>query len=496
MDHHWQKLRTLSAQCLPLAASCYPPLVLGLAAFLLALLCCQTSPPEYQAEAVVLRAAADDGFRSDDLGNWLTSEAVLRATLLNARWPELSDRTGATEQHRLITEFRERMNLTALHQPDESPRLAVRCTAARGSVATKLASELARQVTENFEVQRAEVDRRQSESKLEEVHERLRLVRDAEERQRGELERLRHTQLAMAAANPRPISSASSRDSLNPRWVELKSQLDSLHSQRSEMLEILTETHPEIAGLDLRIAKVSGSLGKTPRLLAEPIEPITPGNASPLNRQTLLKWRRGATIAQQQYQQPLPGAEITSRQGLDPFLNLASQIDEAAHHLGLLTGQRKGLEWDAAELEQSLSQSAPVISTWHAQPTRRVAKLGGGYTAGQVQWAQLIALGGVGLAILAKWRILGGKRLLSLADVLIHVRLPLTGVVEIAPQPETSSFWRIGTTPLRMATRSSEAFLLGILATCLALGWLDPALGSEFALDPLGAFAESARRIL
>jgi hypothetical protein len=494
MPHYTEGRQSLPARLLSLLAACYPPLVLGLGIFFLVLLCCQTAPPEYQAESIILRTTADDAFRSDDLEGWLISDSVLRAALMSAEWPQLAESSVAADSQNLIADLRERIVLTPLHQPDESPRLAISCTASRGAVAKELAGELAHQVVGHFESQQIEQARRLTERSLVQAQERLRLARDAEERQREILERLRHSQLAMAAANPRAVNPPAGGETLNPRWVELKTQLDTLQSQRAEMLEILTETHPEIAGLDLRIAKVSGSLGKTPRLLATPIEPISSVHNHPSNRQTLLEWRRNSPIAQQQFEQPLPES-TNSRQGLDPFLNLAAQIDEATHRLSLVNGQRKGLEGDVATLEHELGEP-PAPTSWTTETARRVAKIGGGYAAEQVQWAQRFAVATAGLTLLMVWRARLGKRLHSLADVLIHVRLPLKGAVVLAPQPELSSVWRWGTTPLRLAMRCSEALLLGILATCLAMSWIDPSLGSEFALDPLGAFAETAKRIL
>jgi hypothetical protein len=490
---------TLSARLLRLAAAWYPPLILGLAAFLIGLLCCRTTSPEYWAEAVILRDAGDVDGTSGDIETWLKSDAVLRAALTNALWPELTEGV-ALDRSRRIAELRDRFTITTLNQPDESPRLAITCTAPRGLVAMNLAHELAMQVAEHFEPQRREMARRQAEENLEQVRGGLRLARDAEERQRGELERLRHGQLAMVVANPR--GQASSRggneaDSLNPRWVELKQQLDALQAQRTEMLEVLQENHPEINGLNLRIAKVSGSLSKTPRQLQAPIEPISRGVSSVSHRKPLLEWRReNPPIAQQQYQQEVPAPPVT-RQGLDPFLNMAAQIDEAAHQLAVLTSQRKGMEWDQAALEQSLGDLAtPPQSAWRTEPARHIAKTGGIYTRAQVWWAGIFSLSAMGVVLLSQRGILGGKRLNSLADVLIHVRLPLTGAVELAADPDATSSFRLGTTPLRLATRCGEALLLGILVTCLVSAWLDPSLATEFRLDTLGAFAETARRIL
>ncbi len=507
MAHLQQALGTRTAllaaksnRLLPLVASCYPSVILALATFLFALLCCQTAPPEYQAEAVILHDAGDLDAPTGDIESWLKSDAVLRATLTNAQWPHLTEGAAPAERTRQIAELRERLVITTLHQPDESPRLAIACTAPRGSVALNLSQELARQVAEHFEIQRQEIGRRQSEEQLAQVHEQLRLARDAEERQRGELERLRHGQLAMTVAGSRgqgspPTSGETER--LNPRWVELKKQLDSLQNQRTEMLEVLQESHPEISGLDLRIAKVSGSLGKTPRQLAVPIEPISQGVTSAAHRKSLVEWRReNPAIAQQQFQQEALPAEST-RQGLDPFLNMAAQIDEADHQLTVLTSQRKGLEWDQAALEQSLDElPAAGESPWRTEPARRIAKIGGGYTAQQLGWGSIASLAVAGVVLLSQWRVLAGKRLASLADVLIHVRLPLTGAVELAAEHDPWSSFRLGTTPLRLATRCGEALILGIVFTCLSSSWLDPTLATEFGLDPLGAYAETARRIL
>jgi hypothetical protein len=363
-----------------------------------------------------------------------------------------------------------------------------------------LAQELAMQVAEHFEPQRQEHARRQTEEKLEQVRTRLRLARDAEERQKGELERLRHGQLAMVVANPR--SQAGSRggnegDNLNPRWVELQKQLAALQNQRTEMLEVVQENHPEISGLNLRIAKVSGSLSKTPRQLAAPIEPISHGVSSASHRKPILEWRREhPPIAKQQFQQEVPAAPVT-RQGLDPFLNMAAQIDEAAHQLTVLTSQRKGMEWDHAALEQSLGDLVtPPQSAWRTEPARRIAKIGGGYNNHQFWLGSFASVATFGLVLVSQRRLLGGKRLTSLADVLIHVRLPLKGAVELAAENAPSHSFFLGTSPLRLATRCGEAFLLGIVVTCLASVWLDPSLSTEFRLDPLGAFAETARRIL
>jgi hypothetical protein len=484
-----------------MVAACHPPLVIGLATFLLALLCCQTAPPEYWAEAVILRDAGKFNGANGDIETWLKSDAVLRAALINTQWPELTEGTGANEQTRRVAELRDRIAIVTLNQPDESPRLAISCAAPRGSVALNLTHELAMQVADHFEPQRRDLARRQVDEKLEQIRERLRGACDAEERQRGELERLRHGQLAMAAAGPRGQAFShggnGEGDQLNPRWVELKKQLDSLQSQRAEMLEVLQEHHPEINGLNLRIAKVTASLSKTSRQIPTPIEPVSHRVPSASHRQPLLEWRREASpLVQQQQHLEVATAPVT-RQGLDPFLNMAAQIDEAAHQLAVLTSQRKGMEWDQAALEQSSGQLAePLQSAWRSEPPRTVAKIGGGYDDQQLRWGALFALGAAGLALFSQSRILAGKRLASLADVLVHVRLPLVGTVELSPGSDESSHAMRGTTPLRLATRCGEAFLLGILLTCLATACLDFSLAAEFQVDPLGAFAETARRIL
>ncbi|MFN0021405.1 MAG: hypothetical protein ACKVP0_24405, partial [Pirellulaceae bacterium] len=276
---------------------------------------------------------------------------------------------------------------------------------------------------------------------------------------------------------------------------------DTLQSHRTEMLEVLQENHPEINGLNLRIAKVSGSLSKTPRQLPPPIEPISQGITSAAHRKPLLEWRREPTAAtrqeihQQQFQQEVPAASVT-RQGLDPFLNMAAQIDEATHQLTVLTSQRKGMEWDQAKFEQTLADLAtPTQSSWRSEPAHQFAKNGGGYSNSQLWWARISALMATGMVMLFQWRILARKRLASMADLLIHVRLPLTGAVELTPEHDPWSFFRI-TTPLRLVMRCGEAFLLGIFLICLASSWLDPSLAAEFRTGPLGAFAETARRIL
>ncbi|MGI8981131.1 MAG: hypothetical protein ACR2FY_18040 [Pirellulaceae bacterium] len=492
MAHNRQAPGTLSARWLSVAAACHPALILGPAAFLLALLCCQTAPPEYQAEAVILRDAGELDATSGEIEAWLKSDAVLKAALTNTDSPEWT-----------VADLRDRIAIATLNQPDESPRLAITCTAPRCSAAINLARELATQVADHFDAQRRELVSRQADESLEQVRERLRVTRDAEERQRGELERLRHGQLAMVVAGPRGQSrhdASGESDNLNPRWVELKKQLDTLHSQRTEMLEVLQENHPEINGLNLRIAKVSGSLGKTPRQLVAPIEPISHRVSSASHRKPLLEWRREGSaiipspIAQQQHQQEVPAAPIT-REGLDPYLNMAAQIDEAAHQLAVLTSQRKGIEWDQATIQQSQADFAGTPhSAWRPEPARRVAKIGGGYSSRQLWWAGAFSFGATGLVMLSQRRILARKRLTSLTDVLINVRLPLVGTVELAADDSAST--TRGTTPLRLLTRCGQAFLLGILLTCLASAWLDLSLAAEFQLDPLGAFAETAQRIL
>ena len=487
MVHLRQPLRSRYARWLPLAAAGYPLVVLGLAAFLIGLLCCQTASPEYHAEAVLRREAGQLDGEGAELSDWLKSDAVLRAALINANWPDLNDK--------LIAQFREGISITTLNQPDEAPRISISCSAPRGWVAMNLARELALQVADHFEPQRREHARRRVEQRLAQIDERLRTVREAEEQQRGELERLRHSQLAMVVASPRgERSSGGESDGLNPRWVELKQQLDALQSQRSEMLEVLQENHPEINGLNLRIAKVTGTLSKTPRQLSAPISPISHKTSSASHRQPLLEWRRpAAPFAQQQYQQE--AAPIT-RDGLDPFLNMAAQIDEAAHQLAVLTSQRKGMEWDEAELEQSQAglQSDP-LPVWRSEPARHVSKLGGGYTRGQLWWAGMISLGCTGIVVVSQWRVLGNRKLASLTDVLIHVRLPLVATLEL--QGNSGSAASLSRpTLLRLLTRCGEAFLLGILLTCLASAWQDSSLAAEFFNSPLGAFAETARRIL
>jgi hypothetical protein len=497
MAHFRQPLRSLYARWLPFAAGCYPLLILGLATFLLGLLCCQTVPPEYHGETMVLRDAGPLDADSGEIAAWLRSDAVLRAALINTKWPELTQGTAAADQNRLVAELRERLTITTLSQPDESPRLSISCTAPRGWVAMSLARELATQVADHYESQLRELARQQTEAKLAQIDERLRTIREAEERQRGQLERLRHSQLAMVVANPRGQGGSSGQsENLNPRWVELKQQLDALQSQRTEMLEVLQENHPEINGLNLRIAKVTGSLNKTPRQLSAPISPISHKASSASHRQPLLEWRRENPVVQQQYQQEVAAAPIT-REGLDPFLNMAAQIDEAAHQMAVLTSQRKGMEWDQADLEQSQAALAKAPRpAWRSEPVRSVLKMGGGYTQRQLWWASLFSLGITGLVMFSQGRILGSRRLASLSDVLVHVRLPLIGTVELTNPHNDSALKAYGTTPLRLLTRCGEAFLLGTLLTCLASAWLDPSLASEFLVSPLGALAETARRIL
>jgi hypothetical protein len=259
--------------------------------------------------------------------------------------------------------------------------------------------------------------------------------------------------------------------------------------------DVLQDNHPEISGINLRIAKLAGALERTPRQVIAPVEPIAHRVSSASARKPLLEWRREPSpIAQQQYQQE--SAAPVTREGLDPLLNMAAQIDEASHQLAVLASQRKGIEWDQAELQKSLvelDKTAP--QNWRTQPPRLAARLSGGYSDGQLGRGALVALGVFGLALLSP-RFRRGNRLTSLADVLVHVQLPLVAALELPPSASSPSAIPTRLTPLRLLTRCGEAFLIGILLTILAAAWFDPSLAAEFRLDPLTAFAETARRLL
>src|SRR6187549_2937055 len=119
MAHLRQPSRSLYARWLPVAVGCYPLFILGLATFLLGLLCCQTAPPEYHGATVVLRDAGPLDGDSGEIATWLKSDAVLRAALINTKWPDLTQGSASPDQNRLVTELRERLTITTLSQPDE-----------------------------------------------------------------------------------------------------------------------------------------------------------------------------------------------------------------------------------------------------------------------------------------------------------------------------------------------------------------------------------------
>ena len=479
--------RLIFARLFAVACAWHPAAVLTAAVFLLALLCSSTPRPEYRAEAIVLGATGSLDGPSGNIEVWLKSDEVLRAALINTHWPQLTDEVVVDEGHSII-QLRERLQVATLSQPDELPRLAITCTAVRGSAAMAIASELALQLAEHYEPQRRDLLRRQAEERQEEIRERLLLARDAEDRQRGELERLRHAQLAAAVTNSqRSAFSGSVRPSgeenLNPRWIELNKELGLLQAHRAELLDILQPQHPEMNGIDLRIAKVSGSLQKTPRQLPK----------------TLLEWRKGTgaaskpvSIASQQYVEE-PAAPPVSHQGLDPLLNMAAQIDEAAHQLSVAALQRKNAEWELSAIQQSLaSPAAAEERSWYPQSSH-IVKTGGDYASGQLWRAVILAMCGGGLVVLIQRRN-RRQHINNLADILIKVPLPIVGRVELPEHGQIAphSFDRV----LRLITRCCEALVLGITLTCLAAIWVDPSLAIEFARDPLGAFAETARRML
>ena len=133
---------------------------------------------------MIVREAGELDGTNSDLEAWLTSDAVLRAALTNADWPELTEGSTATDQTRLIAALRDRLSpprsTSRMNRPVwPSP------APLRGSVVPDLARELAVQVADHFEPQRQELTRRQTEENLKQLQERLRLARDAAYRYAG-----------------------------------------------------------------------------------------------------------------------------------------------------------------------------------------------------------------------------------------------------------------------------------------------------------------------
>lgn len=501
MAPHRPNPGSLLARVLVGAAVWHPPAIFGFACFLLSLLWGESAPPVYRAEVVIVGESAELDGVSREIEAWLKSDEVLRAALINTRWPELVQGNSAPDQGRSVAELRERLSVAALCQPDEAPRLAITCTALRSSVALSLANELALQLAEHYEPQRRELARRREEERRDQVQGRLSSARHAEEHQREELERLRHAQLATAMAGARGGMGThflSAEESINPRWLELRKQLDALVAQRVEMLEILQPHHPEIEGIDLRIAKISSSLQKTSRKSSQSEPAPSPKVRSASHRRPILEWRKeGAPIARQQYEEEAKAAPI-SREGLDPVLNMAAQIDEATHQLSVLTSQRKTAEWELASIEQSLAGLAISPGrSWTPQKAVHVVKLGGSYSRLQLWRSAIFAFVAAGMLALVQWKVFRNKNLATLTDILIALPLPIVGRLELAI-PDNVARQTPGTaaTAFRLLARSSEALAGGILLTCLAASWLDPALGAEIFHDPLEILAETARRVL
>lgn len=490
--------------------------IAGLAAFVLLLIAWPSSAPLYRFEVVVQSHPAGNATLSpEDVTTWLLSDEVLQAVLINVG--NASQREGLlTASGSNLSELRQRLQVTPLSSSDEPPRIAITCLANRAHEARALAHEMAWQLAENFAPQQRELARSELADDLAQAQEQLRISREQEEHWRVELERQRHAQLALAMTHGRsegtPTSPAPTHREVNPYWLEVQRELETLQSHKVELLGVVTPKHPEIEGLSRRIAKVEAQLRKTPKHLPS----SGPANAAPLKetapkthssgggRQVLLEWHRptqiaSTTIAVQQYEegsdfpaQPLPG--------LDPLLTLAAKIDEAAHHLALASRQRAAFEDKTARIQRQMANPAPAsVHDWMREPVRRVNKHGGSPSGPQF-WSALAAAWGVSaLVMLLQKRDRSAQPIQTCDQLQAALLLPVLSEVPLessgTPEKQHAPILSLPAV-LRLLSRCSEAFLAGVLLTCLYAGWLDPLLAHEFTCDPFGALIETAQRVL
>jgi hypothetical protein len=471
-------------------AAWYAAAVVGLATFLVGLLVSHPPIAGYQAEAHVTRAlpsAANQGANSPaaiDVAaaeSWLKSDATLQDI---AQQAGIVNRVGDLKlplTSKEVALIRDGLQLLVSTDGDTQQWL-IQYTGSSRDGAKRIAQQSADLMAGYLD--RA-TDLRPSEAEIATLRHEVRLAVEEEERLKGEVEQLRHEQLAAvlvqqrngmpsvpeAVAAPSAARSTRRRDSIIQKIDELRSDYRKLVATR-------LLNHPSVVAIADQIQQLEVQLQELPD--TETGAPLgTPSIGLRLEGASALK-PRNATAA--------TFVSLSSSGPLDPAITSSARIDEARLRLRE-TGNRRIDAQRRLEVANELA-----VGTWKKQWTVNAAgaaqRIGGTPRSSDLLWAALIGIVAA-TTISIDWNWFNRIRVLSsAAHARNALRTPLLGEIALPAGNRPAALPTLSPAKLRLI-RGAEWLLIVALFLLILAAVSQRELAAQMISDPFGAMTEA-----
>lgn len=326
-------------------------------------------------------------------------------------------------------------------------------------------NRIARQLSEQFVAQRREAGRQ---VRLARYQAELRTARDAEDGLRIRLEQLREEQLAQARQAEPPLPFAAPLAPADPAAVadeaarqRLMARLESLKNDLLRLLATKTEEHPEVITLRSQISRLQVELA--------------PASPSPGNQATRPVSTLGLTAFEED--------------------GLGTQLDDAAADLLAATRARQWAERQLqAQVE---SQSSITAVPWSFEAAQVTSRVGGTPRVLTLIGAGLVTLLAAGIMFRAAPVLTPKVAIESVEDLAALLALPLAGhtPAPISGRLQRRP-GRLHPLAVRIGLHAAELFLAVMVAALLFTMLADRSLAPQVLIDPFGVLSEVTDRML
>ena len=469
-------------------AAWYAAAVVGLAAFLATLLVSHPPIEGYRvevcirpsahagAESVGSRAAAIDPAAVEQ---WLKSDATLAQIAGHAEATSSAGSSGysgddlaALRDHlQLVADFRENDSVWTLSFEGRNRKEANRVAVSAAETLAAYLDQLA--------------DPRPTETEIAAIRRELRSYQDQEARLRGNIEDLRHEQLARTlqrqpsppAETARMAADVKSTDVDRRRSILQK--IDDLRIEFRQLTATRLASHPAVAAVAGQIEQLEVQLRELPDSRS-----ITPANPSkehlPLHGPSA---SRKLTVTNAAY--------ISSHAAASsPIENdsLTRRLDEARRQLREVDEQQKGAE---RRLETAMQLASTAWQKqWTVAQYGQTQRVGGAPNQNELLWAGLVGVFAA-TVISIDWNRLGPQRVLATVN---HARKALpTPLLGEIPLPAARPIAReAAISPLKLRViRVAEWTLIVALFLIILAAVSQRELARQFVSDPFGGMAEA-----
>lgn len=468
----------------------YAAAVMGLAAFMVALIALHPPIVGYQAFATVARtpvgpngdSPASPLFDPATVERWLKSDLTLqRITGGDGSVAEASTGKRVSLSREQLDDLRRSLAIH-LDTDGETGQWTVSYLGSEREQAKRIAANAAQVMAEYLD--RA-ADNRPQASEIAALQREVRAALDQEEHLRGEIEQLRHEQLAAVlvrerttvAAEPTIVKPSLDDAPLAERRLSLQQKIDDLKAEHRKLSATHLTAHPAVAAMSQQIEQLEAQLREMPSPSA-----ITPANVPGRPTQS----DRSAGLRRQST--PAVLTSYPSTDVVDPAITLAARLGEVRERLHDVTRQRKLAE---RRLETATQLAAkPWQKQWHLAAVTPPQRLGGTPHRRELLWAGIVGVIAATL-ISIDWNRFGRPRVIGTATQARNsLNAPLIGEVAIAvasPPVAPPAMAPLQRRLLRMA----EWLLIVSLFLLILAAVSQQDFASQIASDPFGAMAEA-----